>query len=380
MIVLVNQHTIPLFIDVVNAFASSPEDAVLFTGHVEEGGVPVSSKVRLIKSKAYHRKSALTRLISWTLFTIHYTLYLCQWKKPGKIVVTTNPPFAPVVTMVISRLRRIPYYIILYDLYPDALSQATLLKDTNLFFKWWALLNSTLFRRATRIFTLSESMSKAVTRYTPLAQVTVIHNWADTSYIKPIRKLDNPFVTRHNLQDKTVVLYSGNMGLTHDLESLIEAAAILKQEKDLVFLLIGEGGKRNKLEEMVQNQVLSNVIFLPYQDKSNFPLAMAAADIGVVTLGKGAEGISVPSKTYITMAAGLCILTIAPQESELARLVKQYNVGITCEPGNGRRVADMIRSISVPAQLEEYKIRSLKAAENFTPQNAKQYVRKVTQS
>jgi glycosyltransferase involved in cell wall biosynthesis len=182
----------------------------------------------------------------------------------------------------------------------------------------------------------------------------------------------------NRLEGKTVVMYAGNMGLTHDLESVIEAARLLKNVFQLFFVFIGDGGKRKILEQLVNESSLPNVQFLPYQDEVNFPLAMAAADIGVVTLGVGAEGISVPSKTYINLAAGVCLLSIAPASSELSRLIDLHQVGINCEPGSPVKLAHAIQElVNDKSLLTRYQKNALKAALSYTSENAKEYVKAV---
>lgn len=354
---------------------------MLFTGHVETGGKPLSEKVKVVKSFAYRRKNPSSRLLSWLSFTIHYSFYLFRWKRPERILVVTNPPIAPVITALIARIRCIPFYILIFDLYPDALLQAGFVENKNFLFRIWNRINPWVFNNAEKIFTLSESMKEAVLKYMPdhRSNVKVIHNWADVNYIRPIPKSENLFLQKHSLSGKKIILYSGNMGLTHDLESLVGAAEILRSQNDWCFVLIGDGGKKKLLQHLVSSKKLDNVIFLPYQDNVDFPLAMAAADIGVVTLGRGAEGISVPSKTYINLAAGLCLLAIAPKNSELSRLIDLHQAGIICEPGDAMGVAEAIESLlSQETLLNNYKANAVKASSHYTSANAMQYVKEVT--
>lgn len=376
MVLLINQHTVPIFIDVVNAFAESGKKTVLFTGHIEKGGRPLSPAVQRITSISYDRKNTVRRFFSWVVFTMHYSLYLLTCQKPDVILVTTNPPLAPIVTAFICSLRKLPFQILLYDLYPDALFQAGLVEDKSPVFQIWQRINRWVFAKASTIFTLSESMKLAGARYVDdTGKFKVIFNWADTSYVHPIPKGENEFIKRHKLNNQFVVLYSGNMGLTHDLESLILAADILRSVPNLKFVLIGDGGKRKFLTKLAIEKELGNVLFLPYQDVDIFPLAMAAADIGVVTLGLGAEGISVPSKTYVNLAAGACVLSIAPKNSELNRLIQETQAGVVCEPGHPEEVANNIRLLMEDTYLlNHHKSKALGAAQLFTPRNAHQYV------
>jgi len=264
MILLVNQHTVPVFTDVVNAFAEAGKETRLFTGHIEPGKTPLASGVKVIKSRAYVRTSGMSRFLSWSLFSIHYFFYLLFCKKPSHILVVTNPPTTPFITAMIAGMRGIPFYILVFDLYPEALQQAGISSTQSWIYKRWQKNNRWTFAKAAGLITLSESMKQAVSQYTTPDRVHIIFNWADTSYIFPVERTTNPFASQHQLHDKFVVMYSGNMGLTHDLESLIDAASILSSDQQIVFVLIGDGGKRKALESMKHNKGLGNVIFLPY--------------------------------------------------------------------------------------------------------------------
>jgi glycosyltransferase involved in cell wall biosynthesis len=378
-ILLVNQHTVPVFTDIVNAFALSGHDVILFTGHLEKGGQPLSSSVKVIKSIRYNRQSAPKRLLTWVCFTIHFFFYLMTAPNIAIVLVVTNPPLAPLITALAQKLKKFKFHVVLYDLYPEAFAQVGMMSPGALLYKWWQRANRSSFNSAQRIFTLSNSMKIAVSNYVSAKDnVRIVPNWADTSYLSPLEKEKNPFVQEHRLTGKFVILYAGNMGLTHDLESLLYAAEVLHDHNDIVFMLIGDGGKKSLLESIKTEKKLNNVIFLPYQNETNFPYAMASADIGIVTLGKGAEGISVPSKTYVNLAVGVCILAIAPADSELARLVTFHNAGIVCNPGDFKGVAKNIQYLAQDQQrLSTYKKNSLNASQSYTRENAKLYVNEV---
>lgn len=378
MILLVNQFITPVFLDVANAFARAGRQVILFTGSIDAGTTKIDSAIKIVNSVSYRRRSKWTRLMSWMLFTMHLAVHLFLHKKPKAILVVTNPPVAPWLVFRFAKTRMIPYYILIYDLYPEALDLGGFASSQSVVYKKWKSLNFKVFGGAEKIFTLSDSMKAAAATYVNPDTVKVISNWVDTSYIQPRPKESNPFIRKYSLEGKTIVLYSGNMGFTHDLESLVEAARLLEKEKSLQFILIGEGGKRTRLEEMCRIKKIGNVLFLPYQNSTDFPLAMAAADIGVVTLGQGAEGISVPSKTYVNMAAGLCLLAIAPKGSELCRIVEQHKIGLISEPGNSAKVVENIRFLMLnPEKLNEYKSNSRLTAYQFSPQKAFDYVKEV---
>ncbi|HLT72542.1 MAG TPA: glycosyltransferase family 4 protein [Cyclobacteriaceae bacterium] len=377
MILLINQFSTPLFVDVVNAFHEKASEEIRYiTGSKEIRRLKVRSGVKIIRSISYNRSNLLTRLFTWLGFSIHTGLYVLFCKRPSAVVVVTNPPFAPWVAAVISRLRKYPFHLVIYDLYPDVLQQAGLMSADNIIYRMWQRRNPKLFGRAQRIITLSESMKAATVRYAPEEpdKILVIHNWASVPERYEVAN-DNLFIAQHNLGGRLIVFYAGNMGLTHDLESVIEAAVILRDNPSIHFVFIGDGGKRKSLEAFRDRHRLTNVLFLPYLVEDQFTQALGAADIGVVTLGRGAEGISVPSKTYVNMAAGLCLLAIAPEESELTRIIRDHEAGIQIEPGHPQKVAECLLYLQRnPDILQKYKANARQAVEEFTPRNAHRYV------
>lgn len=371
----VNQSTGKLTKDILEAFVESGFDVTLFTGNRKGLKRSLNPKVNLKKTFGYNRKSIISRLFSGLGYSLVYILFFIV-NRPKEVVVFTNPYYNLFLTSLLCKLKRIDYHIIVYDLYPEVLVQTGMLKKKHFVFKILKSNNRFVFNSAKSIITLSDSMKRAIEVYSSSPEkVHVVHNWLINQNIIPIKREHNSFATEQGIQDKTVVLYSGNMGLTHDLESLIEAANELQGIKKLMFLFVGEGAKKKRLINLVKNYQLQNVKFLPYQDVEKFPEVIASADIGVVSLGSGGEGISVPSKTYSNLAAGLALLCIAPKKSELKRLIDTYDCGLLCEP---LKVDVLVRELRLLLEdnkrLEQYKKNSYIASHDFTPKNAYRYV------
>jgi glycosyltransferase involved in cell wall biosynthesis len=381
MVLFIDQTPGPLMVDILNVFAKDGTDSALFSGEVKEANIKLNTSVKVIKSVKYNRESSINRISTWLLFSIHLILYLLFSKKVKAIIAITNPPIAPIIASWFGRLRKIPVFFIIYDLYPDALIQLGICSRENWLIRFWERQNQISFLRTEKIFTISETMKNAIVKYVLPINVCVIHNWADSDYLKPISKFENPFISENGFEGKRIILYSGNMGLTHDLESVVQAAHILKNQRDVVFVFVGEGAKKAKLKQLVAELEISNVVFLPYQDASMFPYSMASADIGIVTLGKGAEGISVPSKTYTNMAAGLCIIAVAIESSELGSIIRQHQVGRICEPDKPVLLAKTIGELlSDTVMLDNFKSNSLRASESYSRENAELYLKEFLAS
>jgi hypothetical protein len=262
---------------------------------------------------------------------------------------------------------------VIWDLYPDVLANMNVLGRRSILIRFWERANKVSFKRARNVFTLGEHLSMALSRYTNKKPI-IVPNWSNIDFIKPLPKSENIFVRRHDLQDKFVVMYSGNIGFTHNVEAIVEVAHQLRSSLDIQFVIIGEGAKKNKIVKWASDRGLTNVLFLPYQDKEMLPFSLTSADIGIVTLDIGAENSSVPSKTYYLLAAGCSILAFASKKSELGNLVEKHRCGEIFEKVNASQVALYILNILHDNQrLNLSKENSRLASFNFTPKNAEIY-------
>ncbi len=378
-ILFVNQFCGFLCRDLANGFANAFSKVDLFTGNPEgykfEEGVWVQKKI------AYNRKNLITRFFSWVLFTFQ-VLFSLKKRKYKAWVLVTNPPFIPLLLGWFANKKNIPYFIIVYDLYPNALSQVKLIRKGTWIFTLWAKINKSIFSKASGIITLSLSMENAMMEYLPDVKkpdVIVIPNWFESLPLESETDLRPPIlenlIKSSTLNSKIKVIYAGNFGLTHDLESILEAAHILKHEPSIQFVFLGDGAKKKKLLDLVSILSLNNVEFLPYQRIQDFQKILKQSDIAIVSLGEGAESISIPSKTYTAMAAGLCILGISNPVSELNSLMEEYKIGMNIPPNQPEKISDFLLGfIHNPDKLSHLKNNSKQASRLFTNKNVDIYI------
>jgi glycosyltransferase involved in cell wall biosynthesis len=177
-------------------------------------------------------------------------------------------------------------------------------------------------------------------------RIWILPHWGDTSEIRPAPKSENPILHELNLVDRFVVLYAGNIGRTQGMETLVEAARLLRERQDIAFLIAGEGAKRPWVEKTIAEKKLGEVRLLPRSPRSDLGLLLGACDAALISLMPGMTGISVPSRLYNVLAAGRPILAIAESESELARVVIEEGVGRVVAPGDGSAIATAIIEMS----------------------------------
>lgn len=191
---------------------------------------------------------------------------------------------------------------------------------------------------------MAETLKKRFNNYN-VPKYTVINNWTNEDEITPLDKTDQEvvnFLKTHNLNNKFIVMYSGNLGLYYDLENIIKVTNQFKDYPDIYFLFIGEGAVKNDMQKYVTENNVNNVLFLPYQPKDFIKYSLNAADVHLVVNQKGIKGVSVPSKIYGVMAAGKPILGVLEQGSEAQRLIEESASGIVVEPQDYQGIINSI--------------------------------------
>ena len=232
-----------------------------------------------------------------------------------------------------------------------------------------------VFKNVNRIITISASMSNIIGAYSGDKKIEIISPWVNTKYIKPIDYGKNWFTKKYKLEDKMVILYSGNMGKTHSLFPLVEAAKQLNGiRKEYHFLFIGDGSGKKELTDFVDLNKLNNVSFLPYQPRNVLPFSFSCASYGVVSQSEGVDAMSLPSKTFYYLAAGNAIISIASKESELNVLVRKNKCGITIHPKNSHEdlVAQLLKTDK--KRLNDYQKNARLLSHNYSISNVSQFI------
>jgi len=327
------------------------------------------------------RRSRSTQLLSdrirgqalnGILFCLRAGFHLLKTAPRGDILLlTTAPPFLPILGYLANLCFGVPYVCLLYDLYPDVAVQLKVVPPNNFIVLLWNFLNSQICKKAQAIIVLSSTVKDRVLEKCPdiANKIYVIHSWANHKDIFPIPKQHNWFAHRYNLVDKFTVLYSGNMGRCHDIDTILEAAWQLKDEP-IPFVFIGDGAKRATVKEQIRQLGLHNCLFLDYQDKQCLPYSLTSCDLSLVSIIPGMEGLVAPSKLYGILAAGRPVAAICEPHSYLRDLIADANCGEAFDNGDGSGLADFIRRLASDSQLTDILGRNGRSylQSNFTAQ------------
>jgi len=315
-----------------------------------------------------------------------FVLLISRTEKEREVVFVSNPPFLPVVLWLVCRIRGWDYTYIVHDLYPDQPIELDYIAENGIIDRVWRVLNRRAFLAAKHIVALGPVMRDRIAENAgpgfDSEKITIIHNWEDEEFIEPVPKEENWFSEEHGLVERFTVLYSGNIGEFHDLETVVEAAAAFEDE-DVQVLIIGEGDNKDAIVSRAEALGLrgDTVRFLPYQPWDDLPYSLTSGDVSIVTVNEGFEGICVSSKLYSAMAAGMPVLGIAQPYDDEARIIDSFDAGMHVPQGDTDGVIEAIDTWKDDAELVDEQGRNARRAfeQRFTKdQSVDRYYRLLT--
>ncbi len=276
-------------------------------------GVPFSRKV-------------VSRLPSYLTFFSGAFLYCLFGPKQDLVVSMTTPPMLSVIGAITRLLRGNRCCVWEMDVFPDVLATTGVLSRQSLIYKTLEQIQGWARRRSDGIIALGPCMrERLVNAGTPPELVKTAENWADSRTISPKRPVES---------ERLTVLYSGNFGLAHDVKSLLGALRFFKGDGRFWFHFTGSGSNRDYLRQICEQEVIDNVTFSSYVERSQMSEHLAKADIGLVTERPECLGTVVPSKMYSLMAAARPILFIGCAKATPSLVLQRFGCGWQIDPGD----------------------------------------------
>lgn len=369
-IVFINQDSGYLMIDIVNVHVNAGYSCILVAGRIVERSIALDSSVIVEKIIRYNRDSVAKRLFTWLWATLQIIWIIKTKYRKSKLFIVSNPPLATLIPLVVNN----SYSILIFDIFPDAIVDLGFSSEKWFFVNWWKKANRKVYSKADRIFTISEGMKLVLQNNINDREIELVSIWSDNIFLKRIEPSINHFITKHNLQGKFVVLYSGNIGLSGQIDTLVDIAANTTGE-DIIFVIIGEGAKKKWLEFKVAELKLRNVLVLPWQPVEDLPYSLSSANVAVVGTEQKASKLSMPSKIFSYLSVGAPILGLADEDAELANFIKQYKIGRTF---NSSMLMESIKYIEWlkcnPEEWDQISKNSLITSEKFTNTNATKFL------
>jgi colanic acid biosynthesis glycosyl transferase WcaI len=210
-----------------------------------------------------------------------------------------------------------------------------------------ATVNRFQLGRATAIVALGDTMKRRLVegKGADPALVQVIENWADCRAIVPGDR-QSAFASANGLAGRFVVMHAGNLGLSQDLDTALDAAALVGDRDDILFVFVGGGVRQAELQARVAREGLANVRFVPHQPKEAMGPWYAASDVSLISLRRGLAGVIVPSKTYSALAAGRPCIAAVEADCEIAPLVRDAGCGLVIEPHDAAALAGAVTALA----------------------------------
>ncbi len=310
-------------------------------------------EVHRLAGTRFGRITLLGRAIDYVSFYVSMAIGLLKLARAGDTIVPmTDPPMLSLIVVPIARLKDCRIINWLQDLYPEvALAVGTPFLRP-IVAKFIKVIRDRSLRAADCNVVIATAMAERVSALDVKKEhIRVIHNWVNDHAISPIPAHENPLRRAWGLEDKFVVGYSGNLGRVHDIDTILLASAELV-DCQIVFLCIGGGAQYEALKDTVEKRRLTQLFrFMPYQSETDLPYSLSAADVHWLSHKPEFEGLVFPSKFYGIAAVGRPIIAITSRQSELAKLVSQYQCGLVVEQGDGKTLALELKGLKAAPEL-----------------------------
>lgn len=332
--------------NIVHACADKGIEVDLYTPsptrNVPDGSVwereerQMDGKLRIHRFHLYGEgKNPMLRALRYFLgefILLHY----CMWKKYDVAFVDSTPPIQGLKMPLIKWLKRKPTIYNVQDIFPDSLVGTGLTHEGSLIWKIGRIVEKITYRYADKIIVISEDFKKNImAKGVPEDKIVVVYNWVDQNKVVDVPREENKLFDVYGLErSKFYITYNGNIGLTQNMDMLLEVAKELQEEyEDIHFVLVGNGAYLDEVKRKVADQQLENVHLLPFQPYEDISHVFSLGDASLVISKPGVGANSVPSKTWSIMSASRPVLANF-DENELKTIIENNHCGIFTKAGD----------------------------------------------
>lgn len=347
-------------------FAKAGMDCIIYVP-TPTRGVPVDIR------KTYKKKYTIEKLYNGKLIIHRFLLYgegknpfmrafryllscsihffKCMWGSESKdcniLFIASTPPILGLVGAFVGKFRRIPFIYNLQDIFPDSLVGTGLAKKGGLLWKIGRVIEDFTYKHADKIIVISEDFKKNImAKGVPEDKIVVVYNWVDENAVVPVAKEDNPLFDEFGIsRDKFHVVYAGNLGNAQNIDVIIDAANVLKEENNVEFLIFGTGGLKDQFVAKVNDLKLDNVKFFPLQPMERVSQVYGLGDVCVVSCKPGLGGAAMPSKMLSIMSAGRAVVA-SFDKGELTYILENHKCGMYAPAGDADAFAGLIKHLA----------------------------------
>lgn len=263
-----------------------------------------------------------------------------------KIFAVTNPAFIIVFLAIIKKFKKFDYTLLVYDVFPENLIAAGILNKDSFFYKLIKKIYDWSYIKADKLVVIGRDMAEVIDSKTNgIIPLVLIENWCDFNKITPINKNENQILNNLKIVNKRIFLFAGNLGRVQGIRNMLNAAELVENEEFLL-LFIGDGAMKKDIEEHIEISKKKNVIYAGSFPMNEQNIFLNACDVAIVSLSDSMYGLGVPSKSYFNMAAAKPILYIGNENSEIAKVIDENNIGWIVMNSEVKVLAEQFNEIS----------------------------------
>jgi glycosyltransferase involved in cell wall biosynthesis len=331
---------------IIDAFTKKHEAHIITTGNRSAG--ERNEQTHTIRIPDYHhlnKNNLVQRIIKLFGLSGKMAWMMLKNVRRGDVVITvTNPTLILIFLGIMKIFKDFKLIILVHDIFPENLIVTKIIKEKSFHYKVTRRIFSFAYDKADMLIVCGRDMQATVKRKVKDEnKVIFIPNFGDTDTLFPISKKENPILKKLNIVDALVVLFAGNIGRMQGIENIVEAADLLVNDPEIVFLFIGEGACLDK----IKNHKRGNIFWLPSMERDESKNFLNAGDIGLSSLMPNMMGTGVPSKTYSYMATGKPIIAVMDSDSEIALMVQEEGNGWVIEPNKPEQLAKLLRTLKL---------------------------------
>lgn len=315
------------------------------TGHVPLRDNVNNIEIRRVKYIQMKRSNFVGRLINYFSFTLFVALHFVTIAKYRIVVVYSNPPVLPLIAALAKRVFNTKVVFVSYDVYPEMAYVTNSITKGSLVSKVMRFVNKIVYKQIDKVVALSTEMKTYLLEHRSFLseqQVEVIPNWyADKGVASQMITKENKLYSLKE-DGALIVSYFGNLGICQDLDTIVEAIRLLKEDNQIRFIFAGHGNKMDLLKDIVEKEKLQNVSIFSFLHGQDFQDALNISDCFIVSLADGLTGLAVPSKTYSYMMAGKPIIAIMGSNSDIAKELLNRNAGYSMDVGEHEKLVNAV--------------------------------------
>ena len=299
-------------------------------------------------------KGFVGRAIRYVLFSIE-----CFWKAatvPADFIFTgSGPPTQGVVVGLAKKVSGKKVIYNLQDIFPDSLVTSGICGENSFLMKIGHAMENFTYRNADHIITITDDMKANIMKKgVPEDKISVVRNWIDTDKVKHISREDNLLFDELKLpRDGFYVVYAGNLGKVQGVDVILKTASLMKNNRDIKFVIFGNGSEEENLKKIVNDKHLDNVLMLPLQPIERASEVYSMADVSIISCTPGTGGSGMPSKTWTIMAAGVPIIASFDMPSEMERTIEEAECGFCTSAGDENELTEKIIRVFGDSRLKK---------------------------